>query len=765
MKNSRFALLFMLCWVFMLTPMLTSAQVGGPGDTDGDGVSDSVDRCPTRPGPTVSMGCPDTDGDSLLDDVDLCPDAFGTVQSGGCPDSDGDGVLDNSDACPTQGGPDTNRGCPVEQPAENPVPENTINPVRPVPGGACTVATFLNSTVNVREYPSPDAPIIGTIDPAVLYEAYGVAMIAVNTWYAVDGGWVSGTAVVLGGDCGGLVRVTTREIVINDLPQRPTHGIVPEQECVDVVGLAVPFCYMVLTAYADDDRNPETQGLQPETECVEVAGLAVPFCYLKLVAYADDDNGATSGLQPEMECVEVVGLAVPHCYMVLVAYADDGNGSTNGLQPETKCVDILGKNFCYLDFVAYAPDNDGSTNGLVPETKCVDVATVAVPFCYMELVAYADDDNGATNGLVPQTKCVDIATTDIVFCYLTWLAVPNDDGQTSGLQPETKCVEVATVAVPYCYMELVAYADDDNGATSGLQPETECVEILNVAVPFCYLILTASVDDDGATSGLVPETECVDLAGQNVCYLKLTAYAPEDDGATSGLSPENRCVVLAGSSEYFCYTILVGRLPDDSNAVPVNTGDGGVPSVFDPNSVPTCDEVRDEMFASHGSEWRREGDYAVQYLIINPDVPLPEPRPCVQTTGGIVSEGQGYGFTSAQPTTTQTREHILLARQVGYASWPPNGWEAFDLTDGEEPVQALLLPAVQKVREAARRAQAAEFYDNVRTAREHGMGTYIVEVDFFGQSATDADGNMVFVLNPGGGLEAAFLKLGDIKGE
>ncbi|MDX2079034.1 MAG: thrombospondin type 3 repeat-containing protein [bacterium] len=762
MKKSHLTILMMLCWVLLLVPMSVSAQAG-PGDQDGDGVSDSVDACPTVAGLTVYMGCPDTDGDSIPDNVDACPTqagvaAFagcldsdgdsipdnvdscptqvGVATFAGCPDSDGDGTSDNLDGCPTVGGPDSNRGCPVDQ--QPPPPDTTIpsdssstNPIRPVPGGACQLATFLTAAVNIREYPAPDAPVVGTLDPAVLYNVYGVVLVGTESWYAVDGGWVSSIAVVLGGDCGGLVRLSSQEVVLNELPQRPTHGIVPEQECVEVAGLAVPFCYMVLTAYADDDRDPSTEGLQPETECVAVAGLAVPFCYLKLVAYADDGTGATSGLQPE-----------------------------------TKCVDILGTNFCYLDLVAYAPDNDGATNGLQPETKCVDLQGQNV--CYMELVAYPEDD-GATGGISPETKCVDVATVNFLVCYTVLTARPNDDSTAGGLQPETKCVDIATQTVPFCYLDLVAYPNDDDGATGGLSPETECVEIATVAVPFCYLVLTASVDDDGATSGLVPETECVDLVGQLVCYMKLTAYAPDDDGATGGISPENRCVQLAGSSEYFCYTILVGRLPDDSNAVPVNTGDGGVAGVFDPNTAPTCDQVREEIFAMHSTEWRREGSYAVQYLIVNPDVPLPEPRPCVQqTSGGIVSEGQGYGFTSAS-TTTQTREHILLARQVGYASFPPNGWGAFDLTDGEEPVQALLLPAVQKVREAANRSLAADFFDDVRNGRIAKGATVVIRIDFFEQSATDSSGNTFHRLfgDVDGSLAATdyLLELDGIKGE
>jgi hypothetical protein len=206
MNKTKFSTLLILMLLFFGLSMV-SAQVPGPGDQDGDGVSDSVDQCPTRPGPTVTMGCGDTDGDTLRDDVDLCPDNFGTVQSGGCPDTDGDGILDNSDACPTQGGPDTNRGCPTDQLPENTVPENTTNPVRPVVGGDCTVATFLTAAVNIREYPSADAPVLGTLDPSALYPVFGMHMIGNAVWYLVEGGWVSGVAVVLGGDCGGMTSV------------------------------------------------------------------------------------------------------------------------------------------------------------------------------------------------------------------------------------------------------------------------------------------------------------------------------------------------------------------------------------------------------------------------------------------------------------------------------------------------------------------------------------------------------------------------------
>ncbi len=63
-----------------------------PVDTDGDGVIDSLDKCPNSPKGSVvdSNGCPpviDTDGDGVADALDKCPDTpKGTpVNENGCP--------------------------------------------------------------------------------------------------------------------------------------------------------------------------------------------------------------------------------------------------------------------------------------------------------------------------------------------------------------------------------------------------------------------------------------------------------------------------------------------------------------------------------------------------------------------------------------------------------------------------------------------------------------------------------------------------------
>ena len=63
-----------------------------PVDTDGDGIFDDSDDCPTEP--------EDFDG---FEDEDGCPDL----------DNDADGLLDVDDACPDEAGPLDNDGCPV----------------------------------------------------------------------------------------------------------------------------------------------------------------------------------------------------------------------------------------------------------------------------------------------------------------------------------------------------------------------------------------------------------------------------------------------------------------------------------------------------------------------------------------------------------------------------------------------------------------------------------------------------------------------------
>ena len=94
-----------------------------PIDTDGDGIVDSLDKCPTVPGLAKYQGCPipDTDKDGINDEEDKCPTVPGLAKYHGCPipDTDGDGINDEVDKCPTVPGVAAYQGCPDMTPVLN----------------------------------------------------------------------------------------------------------------------------------------------------------------------------------------------------------------------------------------------------------------------------------------------------------------------------------------------------------------------------------------------------------------------------------------------------------------------------------------------------------------------------------------------------------------------------------------------------------------------------------------------------------------------
>jgi len=104
------------------------AVATGGIDTDGDGIPDSQDLCPTEPedkdGFDDEDGCPDPDNDQdgIPDKTDKCPnepeDKDGFQDDDGCPevDNDGDGIPDAQDKCPNdpedKDGFQDDDGCP-----------------------------------------------------------------------------------------------------------------------------------------------------------------------------------------------------------------------------------------------------------------------------------------------------------------------------------------------------------------------------------------------------------------------------------------------------------------------------------------------------------------------------------------------------------------------------------------------------------------------------------------------------------------------------
>ncbi|MET3887441.1 OOP family OmpA-OmpF porin [Chitinophagaceae bacterium OAS944] len=97
-------------------PLPPIVSVAKPIDSDGDGIVDSVDKCPLVLGVLRYHGCPvpDRDGDRINDEEDQCPDVKGVAQYKGCPipDRDLDGVEDALDKCPDKAGNAANGGCP-----------------------------------------------------------------------------------------------------------------------------------------------------------------------------------------------------------------------------------------------------------------------------------------------------------------------------------------------------------------------------------------------------------------------------------------------------------------------------------------------------------------------------------------------------------------------------------------------------------------------------------------------------------------------------
>ena len=94
---------------------VANGQTSGTGDSDGDGVSDSLDECPFTPiGENANeVGCADsqidTDGDGVFNNLDQCPTTppllpDQNVNPQGCADfeidTDSDGIYNNFDLCP-----------------------------------------------------------------------------------------------------------------------------------------------------------------------------------------------------------------------------------------------------------------------------------------------------------------------------------------------------------------------------------------------------------------------------------------------------------------------------------------------------------------------------------------------------------------------------------------------------------------------------------------------------------------------------------------
>ena len=140
--------------VIWLTPSKTAKIKADQKDSDGDGVADQLDKCPTEMGTAATNGCPDTDGDSVPDNEDKCPGVAGTSKLIGCPapDRDKDGIADDTDKCPDVAGTAKYNGCAVPDTDADGIDDDNDN----CPGIA--------GTVKYNGCPAPDTDRDGIDD-------------------------------------------------------------------------------------------------------------------------------------------------------------------------------------------------------------------------------------------------------------------------------------------------------------------------------------------------------------------------------------------------------------------------------------------------------------------------------------------------------------------------------------------------------------------------------------------------------------------------
>ncbi|MFN8529807.1 MAG: hypothetical protein U0670_14475 [Anaerolineae bacterium] len=121
-------------------------------------------------------------------------------------DTDGDGLPNTRDLCPTEPGPRENNGCPQTFPPPNAPPDNPPpNNLPPASGGdnpqpsgdvvnqppfnppslppdQCSVTPARDNRVNVRRSPSMDAEVLGVLMPGLVYPALGYVVNNAEVW-------------------------------------------------------------------------------------------------------------------------------------------------------------------------------------------------------------------------------------------------------------------------------------------------------------------------------------------------------------------------------------------------------------------------------------------------------------------------------------------------------------------------------------------------------------------------------------------------------
>ncbi|MBP7506606.1 MAG: OmpA family protein [Prolixibacteraceae bacterium] len=120
--------------IFINPGMNQNGSVQIPGilfDSDMDGVSDNIDRCPGVKGTVENFGCPD----SIKKFSSFLNEEIPMPISEECPgDKDCDGISDINDLCPDKPGSLRNNGCPIEHLSPKWKREHKMTPVHFITG-------------------------------------------------------------------------------------------------------------------------------------------------------------------------------------------------------------------------------------------------------------------------------------------------------------------------------------------------------------------------------------------------------------------------------------------------------------------------------------------------------------------------------------------------------------------------------------------------------------------------------------------------------
>jgi len=173
-------------------------------------------------------------GGSVIHAQGQCFDAAGGVIP--CPtqpflDRDSDTVDDANDMCPDVPGDPNNRGCPVEQTGATATPAVSV-PLPAFPtSGRCLIATY-GETVNIRQAPNVNAPVVGQLNPGDFLVVLNKTVINGELWYRTPLGYVLGSVVRASEACDRVVPtiesyMSAGKVSFSDLSLMPGSGEAP----------------------------------------------------------------------------------------------------------------------------------------------------------------------------------------------------------------------------------------------------------------------------------------------------------------------------------------------------------------------------------------------------------------------------------------------------------------------------------------------------------------------------------------------------------